>query len=49
MSFLVTKKAPDFNASAVLANGKIEESYSLEQLQGRYAILLFYPLDFTPT
>ena len=47
MSFLVTKKAPDFNASAVLANGKIEESYSLEQLQGRYAILLFYPLDFT--
>ena len=47
MSFLVTKKAPDFKASAVLANGKIDDSYSIESMQGRYAILLFYPLDFT--
>jgi peroxiredoxin (alkyl hydroperoxide reductase subunit C) len=47
MSFLVTKKAPDFKAPAVLADGRIDESFSLEQLRGRHTILLFYPLDFT--
>jgi len=47
MSFLVTKKAPDFTATAVLPDGKIEEKRTLESLRGRYTYLLFYPLDFT--
>lgn len=47
MSFLVTSKAPDFMAAAVLPDGRIEENYSLEPSRGRYAFLLFYPLDFT--
>ncbi len=47
MSFLVTNKAPDFTASAVMPDGKVEESFTLASLAGRYTILLFYPLDFT--
>jgi len=47
MASLVTKKAPDFEASAVMEDGTIEESFRLSSLRGRYAILLFYPLDFT--
>ena len=47
MSFLVTKEAPDFEAAAVLGDGRVEETFSLHSLRGRYAFLLFYPLDFT--
>ena len=47
MSFLVTTQAPDFEATAVLSDGKIEEKFTLESLRGRYTLLLFYPLDFT--
>jgi len=47
MSVLVGKQAPDFTAAAVLADGSIEESFSLSQFKGKYAVLFFYPLDFT--
>ncbi len=45
---LVTKKAPDFTATAVLANGEIVEDFNLyENLGKNGAVLFFYPLDFT--
>jgi len=45
---LVTKKAPDFTATAVLANGQIVEDFNLmENLGEKGAVLFFYPLDFT--
>jgi peroxiredoxin (alkyl hydroperoxide reductase subunit C) len=47
VSFLVTKKAPDFAATAVLPDGRVEEKFTLASLRGRYTFLLFYPLDFT--
>lgn len=48
MSVLVSRKAPNFTTSAVLANGKIENSYQFyEKTKGKYSVLFFYPLDFT--
>lgn len=47
MSTLIGQKAPAFTAPAVLPNNTIEESFSLENLQGKYVVLFFYPLDFT--
>ncbi len=47
MSVLVTQKAPDFNAPAVMPNGTIEENFQLSTLKGKYVVLFFYPLDFT--
>jgi len=47
MSVLVGKQAPDFTAAAVLADGSITEEFSLSQFNGKYAVLFFYPLDFT--
>lgn len=48
MSILVGKQAPDFTAAAVLANGEITNDFHLaETIKGKYAILFFYPLDFT--
>jgi peroxiredoxin (alkyl hydroperoxide reductase subunit C) len=47
MTFLVTKEAPDFQATAVLADGTTDEGFSLSGFRGRYVYLLFYPLDFT--
>ncbi len=45
---LVTKKAPDFTATAVLANGQIVEDFNLmDNLGEKGAVLFFYPLDFT--
>jgi len=45
---LVTKKAPDFTATAVLANGQIVEDFNLmDNLGKKGAVLFFYPLDFT--
>jgi alkyl hydroperoxide reductase subunit AhpC len=46
-SSLVTKQAPDFTATAVLANGTFNENFSLSDFQGKYVVLFFYPLDFT--
>ena len=47
MSVLVGKKAPNFNASAVMADGSINDDFSLEDYQGKPIVLFFYPLDFT--
>lgn len=47
MSFLVTKPAPDFQATAVLADGTFKEDFKLSDFRGKYVVLFFYPLDFT--
>lgn len=45
---LVTKQAPDFNATAVLADGQIVEDFNLYKNIGeKGAVLFFWPLDFT--
>lgn len=45
---LVTKKAPDFTAAAVLADGQIVENFNLYKNIGeKGAVLFFWPLDFT--
>lgn len=45
---LVGRKAPDFTTAAVLANGEIEQNYTFsEATKGKYAMVFFYPLDFT--
>ncbi len=48
MSVLVGKQAPDFTVPAVLADGQIVDAYSFsEATRGKYAVVFFYPLDFT--
>ena len=48
MSILVGKPAPDFTAPAVLADGSIIGDYNLSRaIEGKYAVVFFYPLDFT--
>ncbi len=48
MSVLVTKQAPDFTAAAVLADGTIVDDFNLKShIEGKYAVVFFYPLDFT--
>lgn len=45
---LVTKKAPDFKASAVLGNNQIVEDFELSKNLGKNgAIIFFWPKDFT--
>jgi len=45
---LVTKQAPDFTATAVLADGQIVEDFKLSENFGeKGTVLFFYPLDFT--
>lgn len=46
MSVLVQKPAPDFKATAVMADGSFKE-ISLADYRGKYVVLFFYPLDFT--
>jgi len=48
MSVLVGKKAPLFNAKAVINGGEIVENFSLDQYTGKkYVVFFFYPMDFT--
>ncbi len=47
MSVLVAQKAPDFTAPAVMPDGSIEEAFKLSDLEGKYVVLFFWPLDFT--
>ncbi len=48
MSVLVGKKAPDFTVPAVLGDGEIVDSFSFSTAtQDKYAVVVFYPLDFT--
>ena len=48
MGVLVGHSAPDFTAPAVLGNGEIVDNYKFsEAVKGKYAVVFFYPLDFT--
>lgn len=48
MTVLVGRPAPDFTAPAVLGNGEIVDNYTFsEATKGKYAVVVFYPLDFT--
>ncbi|NOR49926.1 MAG: redoxin domain-containing protein [Desulfuromonadales bacterium] len=47
MSVLVGKQAPEFTATAVLADGSMKDDFSLSDYKGKYVVLFFYPLDFT--
>ena len=48
MTILVGRKAPDFTTAAVLGNGEIKSDFNLHtEIQNKYGILFFYPLDFT--
>lgn len=48
MSVLVGRPAPDFNVPAVLGNGEIEPKFHFaEAIKNKYALVFFYPLDFT--
>lgn len=48
MAVLVGKQAPDFTTAAVLGDGQIVDSYNFkEATKGKYAVVFFYPLDFT--
>jgi len=45
---LVTNKAPNFTATAVLGNNQIVDDFNLyDNLGEKGAVLFFYPLDFT--
>jgi peroxiredoxin (alkyl hydroperoxide reductase subunit C) len=48
MSILVGKKAPSFVTQAVHSNGEVVGDYNFaEASEGKYAVVFFYPLDFT--
>lgn len=45
---LVTRKAPDFTAAAVLGSGEIVNSFNFaSHIKGKYAVVFFWPMDFT--
>jgi len=45
-NLLIGKAAPHFKAKTVV-KGKIVDDFSLDDLQGKYILFFFYPLDFT--
>ncbi|HUX63575.1 peroxiredoxin [Sulfuricella sp.] len=48
MAVLVGKAAPDFTAATVLGNNSIDENFNLKaHIKNKYAVIFFYPLDFT--
>ncbi|HEC86114.1 MAG: peroxiredoxin [Candidatus Parabeggiatoa sp. nov. 2] len=48
MGVLVGRSAPDFTAPAVLGSGEIVDKYNFKDaVKGKYAVVFFYPLDFT--
>lgn len=48
MTILVGRQAPEFTAPAVLGSGEIVDMLSFEKARnGKHAVILFYPLDFT--
>ncbi len=48
MSVLVGKKAPVFQAEAIVNGSEFVENFSLEQYIGKkHVVFFFYPLDFT--
>ena len=47
MTVLVGKTAPDFTANAVMGDNTIKTFQFSKEIDGKYAVLFFYPLDFT--
>ncbi|HHL45641.1 MAG TPA: peroxiredoxin [Gammaproteobacteria bacterium] len=48
MSVLVGRPAPDFTAPAVLGDGTIVDEFNFNEARaGKYAVVFFWPLDFT--
>ena len=48
MAVLVGKAAPDFTAATVLGNNSIDDNFNLKaHIKNKYAVIFFYPLDFT--
>lgn len=48
MAVLVGKPAPDFTATAVMGDNSINGNFNLKSyIKDKYAVLFFYPLDFT--
>jgi peroxiredoxin (alkyl hydroperoxide reductase subunit C) len=47
MGYMIAKPAPDFTSSAVTADNKIDNEFSLSSFKGKYVVLFFYPMDFT--
>ncbi|MBN1684038.1 MAG: peroxiredoxin [Gammaproteobacteria bacterium] len=48
MTILVGQSAPDFTAPAVLSSGEITDKFIFSKAtRGKYALIFFYPLDFT--
>jgi len=47
MAVLVGKAAPDFTATAVLGSNEIKDITFSAVTKGKYAVVFFYPLDFT--
>ncbi len=48
MSVLVGKKAPNFTAPTVMGDNSVNDAFTFtEHIKGKYAVLFFYPLDFT--
>jgi len=48
MTILVGRKAPDFTTQAVLGDGSVVTDFNLANtIDGKYAVVFFYPLDFT--
>jgi len=48
MGVLVGRKAPDFTAAAVKGDGTIVDNFNFaHETKNKYAVLFFYPLDFT--
>lgn len=48
LGVLVGHKAPDFCAAAVTGKGEIVKDYRMsKEIDGKYALVFFYPLDFT--
>lgn len=47
MTNLIGQIAPDFTTQAVLGDGEIAEFNLHKAIKNKYAILVFYPLDFT--
>jgi len=43
---LIGNKAPSFSAKAALRD-QIIDNFSLDDMQGKYVVFFFYPLDFT--
>jgi peroxiredoxin 2/4 len=47
MAVLVGRPAPDFTATAVLGNNEIKEITLSSFTKGKYAVIFFWPFDFT--